>query len=141
MLTGKRILGIDYGSKRIGIAMSDPLQVIAQGFKVIPNTTDAPGIIKKLVEEYGIEKIVIGMPLNLKGDKARKAEEVEEFIGRLAILLQTEIIRWDERFTSTMAHQTLRMMGATRKQRQSKEKIDEMASALILQGYLDGRKR
>ena len=141
MLAGNRILGIDFGSKRIGIAMSDPLQVIAQGFKVIPNTPDAPGMIKKIVEEYGIGKIVIGMPLNLKGDNAQKAEEVEEFIRRLVNICHTDIVRWDERFTSTMAHQTLRMMGATKKQRQSKEKIDEMASALILQGFLDSARR
>ena len=133
----KRILGIDYGSKRIGIAVSDPLRIIAQGISVVANSSTMINEIKKLVHEYGAEMIVVGMPLNLKGEKGIKAEEVEKFITQIEKELQIEVVRFDERFTSKMAHQTLRDMEVKKKKRQDKGTIDKMAAALILQGYLD----
>ena len=133
----KRFLGIDYGSKRIGIAVSDPLRIIARGLQVIANSPKTIDEIKRLVSEYDIEKIVVGMPFNLKGERGQKAEEVQSFIEKVKAEINIEVVEWDERFTSQDAHQTLRDMGAKKKQRQSKEKIDEIASALILQGYLD----
>ncbi len=133
----KRILGIDYGSKRIGIAVSDPLGIIAQGISVVANSSTVVNDIKKLVHEYGAEMVVVGMPLNLKGEKGIKAEEVEKFITQIEKELQIEVIRFDERFTSKMAHQTLREMEVKKKKRQEKGNIDKMAAALILQGYLD----
>lgn len=136
----KRILGIDYGTKRIGVAVSDPLRIIATGVTVVANTPGAIAEIKRLAAEYDVATIVVGMPFNLKGEKGAKANEVELFIDALAKGTGCEIVAWDERFTSYTAHETLRAMGATRKQRQSKEKIDLMASALILQGYLDALK-
>ena len=133
----KRILGIDYGSKRIGIAVSDPLRIIAQGVSVVANSSTMINEIKKLVHEYSAEMIVVGMPLNLKGEKGIKAEEVEKFITQIEKELQIEVVRFDERFTSKMAHQTLRDMEVKKKKRQAKGTIDRMAAALILQGYLD----
>jgi putative Holliday junction resolvase len=133
----KRILGIDYGSKRIGIAVSDPLGIIAQGISVVANSSIMINDIKKLVHEYGAEMVVVGMPLNLKGEKGIKAEEVEKFITQIEKELQIEVVRFDERFTSKMAHQTLRDMEVKKKKRQDKGTIDKMAAALILQGYLD----
>ena len=133
----KRILGIDYGSKRIGIAVSDPLGIIAQGVSVVANSSTMINEIKKLVHEYSAEMIVVGMPLNLKGEKGIKAEEVEKFITQIEKELQIEVVRFDERFTSKMAHQTLRDMEVKKKKRQAKGTIDRMAAALILQGYLD----
>ena len=136
----KRILGIDFGTKRIGIAVSDPLRIIATGVTVLANTPGAIAEIKRLAAEYDVATIVVGMPFNLKGEKGAKAKEVDVFIQALERGTGCEIVAWDERFTSSTAHETLRTMGATRKQRQSKAKIDLMASALILQGYLDASK-
>ena len=135
-----RILGLDYGTKRIGVAVSDPLNIIAQGVRVVPNSTEGLNEIKRLAREYDVEKVVVGIPYNLKGEKGQKAKEVDGFIERIKQESGLEFVTWDERFTSERAHQTLLEMGAKKKQRQSKEKIDEMAAALILQGYLDSRK-
>jgi putative Holliday junction resolvase len=138
---GARILGIDYGRKRIGVAVSDPLNIIARGVAVIANTPKAVGEIRRLAEEFEVEKIVVGIPYTLKGKKATMAEEVEEFITLLSTELGVEIVRQDERFTSRMARQTLLDMNVGTMKRRVKGRIDEMASALILQGYLDGRGR
>jgi putative Holliday junction resolvase len=135
--TAQRILGVDYGTKRIGIAVSDPMNILARGIKVIFNSDHAIEEIHRLANEYDVASIVVGMPLNLKGERAAKAKEVELFIGQLREETGLNIIAWDERFTSHIAHETLRLMGVKKKQRQSKEQIDLMASALILQGYLD----
>jgi putative Holliday junction resolvase len=135
----KRILGIDYGSKRIGIAVSDPLRIIAQGISVVANSSTVVNDIIKLVHEYDVEMIVVGMPLNLKGEKGIKADEVEKFISQVEKELQIDVIRFDERLTSKMAHQTLRDMEVKKRKRQDKGTIDKMAAALILQGYLDSQ--
>jgi len=95
------------------------------------------GEIKRIAGEFDIEKIVVGIPLNLKGQKGSKAEEVEEFIRALEAELGIEIVRQDERFTTMEAHRTLRDMNVGKSKRRSRGTIDEMASALILQGYLD----
>ena len=136
---GKRVLGIDYGSKRVGIAVSDPMNIIARGVTVIPNSAKLIGEIKRIAGEFEVEKIVVGIPLNLKGEKGSKAEEVEEFIAELEAELRIEVVRQDERFTTIEAHRTLRDMNVGKSKRRSRETIDEMASALILQGYLDRR--
>ena len=133
----KRLLGIDYGSKRIGIAVSDPLRIIAKGISVIFNSAKSIGQIKKIVEEYDIEAIIIGMPLNLKGEKGIKAEEVEIFIAELETTLNINVVRIDERFTSKIAQQTLLDMNVKKKFRQTKGNLDSMSAALILQTYLD----
>ena len=134
-----RILGIDYGTKRIGVAISDPLRIIAKGIAVISNTPAAISELEKLVREYKPEKIIIGMPLNLKGEKGLKAEEVEIFIKLIENEIQIEVVRFDERFTSKIAQQTQRDMNVKKKARQVKGTIDFMAAALILQGYLDAQ--
>lgn len=132
------MLGIDYGTRRIGVAVSDPLNIIARGVAVIENTPSLFDELKRIVREFDPEKIVVGMPFNLKGEKGVKAQEVELFIARLEGEIELEVVRQDERFTSQQAHQTLRDMGVKKKQRQHKGVIDAMAAALILQGYLDG---
>jgi len=107
---------------------------------VIPNSERSVEQIMNYVSEFEVSVIVVGMPLNLKGQKGQKAREVEEFISRLRAQTSAEIVEWDERFTSTRVHQTLRQLGVKKKKRQSKEAIDEMAAALILQSYLDSSK-
>ncbi len=137
----KRILGIDYGTKRIGIAVSDPLMIIATGLKVISNDNNALQIIKELADRYEVSDIVVGLPLNLKGEIGGKALEVEKFISDLQQATEKNIIKWDERYTSSIAQQTLIRMGVRKKARQNKSKIDEMAAALILQSYLETNKK
>ncbi|MBI4548088.1 MAG: Holliday junction resolvase RuvX [Ignavibacteriae bacterium] len=141
MPSTKRILGIDYGSRRIGISISDPLNIIARAIKVIPNSPQVIAQIKRLVEEFDVEKIVVGMPLTLRGNKGAKAKEVEQFIRLLENEFHLDIIRYDERFTTHTAKQTLRDMGVQKKQRRNKGTLDEIAAALILQGYLDSKSK
>jgi putative holliday junction resolvase len=138
----KRILGIDYGSTRIGLSLSDPLQIIAQPYKTLANSKQTLKEICQIVDEREVGLIVVGMPFNLKGEKGKKAQEVDEFINRLREATTTEVVHWDERFTTSIAHQTLLDMGTRREERRSnKGRVDAMAAAILLQGFLDSRKR
>ena len=134
------MLGIDFGTRRIGIAVSDPLNIIARGVTVIKNSPTAVAEIRRLAAEYDVERIVVGVPLTLKGEKGTKAVEVESFAKKIRNVVDVEVVFWDERFTSRTAHETMLAMGVRKKARRLKERIDEMASALILQGYLDNRR-
>lgn len=137
-----RFLGVDYGSVRIGLSLSDPMKIIAQGYKTIQNDEKSLDTILEIVREQHIEKIIVGKPLNLKGEMGSKAEEVEAFVKRLKKVTPVEIIQLDERFTSVMAQRSIISMGTKKKQRQNnKGKIDEVAAAILLQGFLDTVKR
>ncbi|HTX17137.1 MAG TPA: Holliday junction resolvase RuvX [Bacteroidota bacterium] len=136
----KRVLGIDFGSVKIGVAVSDPLRIIAQGLVTLPNDRNIVEKIGSLVVEHEVGLIVVGMPFTLKGEKGVKAKEVDAFVERLKGALDVDVVTLDERFTSRIAEQTLRSMGTTRKQRANKARIDTMASALILQSFLDRTK-
>jgi putative holliday junction resolvase len=137
----KRIMGIDYGTRRIGISLSDPLQIIAQPFDTILNDKFCIKRICDILEKEAVDLVIVGMPLNLKGEKAQKAQEVEEFIELLKGQTSADIVSWDERFTTTMAHQTMREMGTKQQERRSNRgRIDSMAAAILLQSYLDSRK-
>lgn len=138
----KRILGIDYGTKRIGLALSDPLRILATAFRTI---TQGPEIWKDLqgvIEENAVEFVVVGMPFNLKGVRGTKAQEVEEFISELKFRLRIEVVTWDERFTTSLAYQTQRASGMKKKDRRaSRNTIDSAAAAIMLQGFLDSTKK
>ena len=137
----QRILGIDYGSVRVGLSVSDPLGLIAQPIEAFRNDASLFTNLRQVAARENIALIVVGMPLNLKGQKAQKAEEVQKFIERLKEELGIEILTWDERFTTTIANQTMLAMGTKKKERQKKDgRIDSMASAVMLQGYLDSLK-
>ena len=136
----RRFLGLDYGDRRIGVAVSDPLNIIARGITVVLCNANAVHEISRLAREYDVEKIIIGLPLNLKGESGLKAKQVEEFIAKLQSEVRIPVERMDERFTSKIAHATLREMGTKKSARQAKGTIDEMAAALILQSYLDRRR-
>ncbi len=135
-------MGIDYGSVRIGLALSDPLKIIAQGFSTIPNDDHSCEEIVKVVQVQHVKRIIVGNPLNLKGEVGSKAEEVKSFVHKLRERSTVEIILVDERFTSVIAQKSFIAMGSKKKQRQNnKGKIDEMAAAILLQGYLDSQPR
>ena len=136
-----RVLGIDYGSQRIGVSQSDPLGIIAQPRVTLKNNSSVWEELKAIVQTENVRLIVVGMPLNLKGQKARKAEEVQGFINRLREETSVEVITWDERFTTSIAQRTLIEMGTKKKDRRSnKQNIDAMAASLILQSFLDSTK-
>jgi putative Holliday junction resolvase len=132
-----RILGLDYGQKRIGISLSDPLQITAQPLFVLEGLKEERKIerIVKLVEEYEIKSIVVGYPLTLKGNKSEFTNKVDTFIKKLKDRVQIEVILWDERFSSVQAHRILHEMNI--KPSRNKSKVDSMASVLILMNYLD----
>jgi putative Holliday junction resolvase len=137
----KRILGIDFGTVRVGVAVSDPLKIIAQSVGTFTNNAGIFDTLAAIARQYDVGLVVIGMPYTLRGEKGMKAEEVDKFSSRLKDKLSVDIVPWDERFTSRIARQTLVQMGTTKKQRRTdKGKVDAMASALILQSFLDQTK-
>ena len=135
-----RILGIDYGSKRIGIAISDPTQLIAQGVTTLMNSEKAVQQIVDLAKTEEVVRIVVGMPYSADGGKGKKAMEVDEFIKSLKQLTTTAIDTWDESFSSVNAHSAFVEIGMKRKKRQQKFRVDEMAARLMLQEYLDNHR-
>ncbi|HLF20215.1 MAG TPA: Holliday junction resolvase RuvX [Bacteroidota bacterium] len=136
-----RVLGIDYGSRRIGISQSDPLGIIAQPRTTLNNDRGLWEELRAIVRTENVRLIVVGMPLNLKGQMAQKAEEVRGFIERLKEETGVEVVGWDERFTTSLARRTLIEMGTKKKDRRSnKQNIDAMAASLILQSFLDSTK-
>ena len=137
----KRILGIDFGTVRVGVAVSDPLRIIAQSVGTFTNNAGIFDTVAAIARQYDVGLVVIGMPYTLRGEKVMKAEEVDKFSSRLKEKLSVDVVPWDERFTSRIARQTLVQMGTTKKQRRTdKGKVDAMASALILQSFLDQTK-
>lgn len=134
-----RVLGIDYGERRVGIAITDELNILAHPLKVV-RTTNATNEIKKILNEYNdISKIIIGMPLNLKGEVAFKAKQVLDWISELKKEINLPIITWDERFTTVVAESFLLEADVKRKNR--KKIIDKMSAQIILQDYLDANKQ
>lgn len=134
-----RIIGIDYGDKRIGVAISDPLGMIATGIATInKGETFAQDIaeLKKVMAQYqGIEEIVVGLPRMMSGAAGVQVEKVMKFVEALKQEFQLEIVTWDERLTTAAAERTLIEAGLSREKR--RKVIDKSAAAAILQGYLD----
>ena len=142
MIGQRRILGVDYGTKRIGLAVSDPLRILASGYATLENAEGLWNELKGIIEKEDIEFAVVGMPLNLKGEEGVKAAEVRRFIDELKEHLGLEVVIWDERFTTSLAHHYRLASGIGKKQRRNKkERIDAAAAALILQGFLDSVKK
>ena len=141
-VTAGRALGIDYGSERIGLALSDPLGIIATPFRTVRNGPTACAEIQAVVEAERVSAIVVGWPLNLKGQEGMKAAEVDRFIQELESHLGRSVIRLDERFTTTIARRTMIGLGTKKKTRETdRGRVDEMAAAVLLQGYLDTYRR
>jgi len=132
-----RILALDHGTKRIGVAVSDETKTIAQPLEYILTEPFAAFLerLKKIIVEKEIEFILIGQPRNMDGSYGPAALKVEAFAGVLKTALTVPLKMWDERLTSTMANKALIQGGVRRDQR--KEKVDKMAAAILLQSYLD----
>ena len=134
-----RILALDHGTKRIGVAVSDEMQIIASPLEYIPAEPLA-GVVERLtalIREKDVGRIVVGMPRNMDGSYGPAAQKVREFIAALTEVVAVPIKTWDERLTSTMANRALVQGNVRRDQR--KEKVDKMAAAILLQGYLDAQ--
>jgi len=134
-----RILGIDYGSRRIGVAICDELGMTAQGVTTIArrNREADLGAIDDLVRCHGVERIVIGYPLRLDGSEGIQCEKINRFIRRLEARLSLPVIRWDETLSTSEAEELLRRGGVPREKRRGI--VDRVAASIILQGYLDAQ--
>ena len=133
-----RIMGIDYGDSRVGIALSDPLMITAQGHTTLPNKVYGKMIesVVKIAKEHSVDRIVIGMPKNLNGTLGDRAEVTQKFCDDLkALVSDTEIILWDERLTTVQAAGILNVTNTRGKDR--KNVIDTVAASIILQSYMD----
>jgi putative Holliday junction resolvase len=133
----RTILAIDYGTKRIGLAKSDPMAIIASALKTIDVKSDSEAIklIAEVLNEYTPRTIVIGYPLLASGDKSKKCEEIDRFIEKLSSVFSGPIIRVDEANTSREAASIVRAHG--QKVRKDKSRLDRLAAVLILQRYLE----
>lgn len=135
-----RILGLDYGSKTVGVAVSDPLGFTAQGVEIIRRKSENKmrqtlARIEELIAQYQVEEIVLGLPKNMNntlGDRAEKSLELKETLERRTGL---PVVMWDERLTTVSANRVLMETEVRRENR--KEHVDEIAAVFILQGYLD----
>jgi len=133
-----RILGIDYGDSRTGIAISDALGWTAQGLETIAYKGNMKMLLNRIgeiIEEYSIKKIVIGYPRNLNGTIGPRAEKTQEFIEILIDKFELNVIKWDEWLSTVSAHRDMNDMGV--KNRKKRGLVDTIAAVHILQNYLD----
>lgn len=134
-----KILGLDYGDRRIGVAVSDAFGWTAQGLTVIERRQEGGDLdrISELVSEHGVEEVVVGLPKNMNGTIGPRGEICIAFAEELKSILQIPVHLWDERLTTVSAHRTLIEADVSRKKR--KGVVDKMAASLILQNYLDSK--
>ena len=135
-----RILGLDYGSKTVGVAVSDPLLVMATGLEIIRRDSENKlrktlARIESLIAEYEVDRIVLGLPKNMNNTLGVRAEKTLEFKEMLERRTGLPVIMWDERLTTVMAHKTMIESGVRREDRS--KYVDSIAAVFILQGYLD----
>ena len=132
-----RILGIDYGEKRVGVAVSDPLGIIALPLRVLEVRSDADALaaIESVCAETETEKIVVGFPLNMNGTVGESARKAQAFAEELAKRVSLPVDMWDERLSTAMADRVMIEGGAGRGKRRLTR--DKLAAQVILQGYLD----
>lgn len=136
----KRIIAIDYGKKRTGLAISDPLRMLATGIKTV-DTEKLVWELKQVFLEHEVDTILLGHPKNLDGTATDITEKVEKVHQQLQKLFSDkQVLLWDERYTSKMAFQAMIDSGLKKKDRQNKALIDEMSARILLQGYLDGQR-
>lgn len=130
-------MAIDYGSKRVGLAVTDPMQIIATGLTTV-HSKDLIDFLKKYFEKEAVECIVVGEPKRMNNQASDSARFIEPFVVHLKRTFpQIKLERIDERFTSKMAFQTMIDGGLKKKDRQNKELVDEISATIILQSYLE----
>ena len=135
-----RILSIDYGQKRTGIAVTDEMQIIASGLTTIPSATAIP-FLKEYFSKEKVEAVLIGEPKQMNGQPSESASIIKGFVTHFSNHFpDIPVIRMDERFTSKMAFQTMIDSGFSKKKRQDKALIDEISATIMLQDYLARKK-
>jgi putative Holliday junction resolvase len=135
-----RIMGLDFGSKTVGVAVSDELLITAQGVEIVRRKSEGKlrqtlARVEELIQEYQVNKIVLGYPKNMNNSEGIRCEKTQEFKEMLERRTGLEVILWDERLTTVAADRT--MMEASVRREDRKNYVDMIAAVLILQGYLD----
>lgn len=136
----KRIIGIDYGKKRVGVAVSDPLMIFASPLETVP-TANIINYLKTYTSKEEVEKFVVGYPLNMDNKPSEAAQYVDIFLKQLKKAFpQIPVVLEDERFTSVLAFQSLIDSGVKKMDRRDKTAVDKVSAALILQTFMDRKK-
>lgn len=134
-----RLLSIDYGRKRCGIAVTDTLKICANGLTTV-RTCDLMSWLKDYCSKEAVEKIIVGLPKQLNGEPSESTRFIEPFLKQMKKEMpQIPIERYDERFTSTIAHQSMLQGGMKKKDRRNKDIVDEIAATIILNDYLQSK--
>ena len=134
-----RLMAIDYGRKRCGIAVTDPLRICANGLPTV-RSCDILEFLKDYCNREEVDSFIVGEPKDIKGNPSESMKYITPFLNRLRKEFPTkEVIMYDERFTSSIAHQEMIAGGFSKKDRQQKGKADEMAAVIILTSYLESR--
>ncbi len=132
-----RLMGIDFGEVRIGIALSDPLQIISQPFRVITNNDNTISEIQDIIKTEEVGKIILGLPVNLDGEDTKKTMEVREFADILKNNVDIPVIFYDERYTTVEANEELKQMGYGIAE--SRKVVDKVAASIILKSYMENQ--
>ena len=134
-----RILSIDYGKKRTGLAVTDPLKLIAGGLATV-STSELFNYLQDYIKREQVEKVIIGKPLQTNGEPSENLNRVQQFVNRWKKAIpQIPIEYYDERFTSVLAHRTILDSGIGKKARQNKALVDEISATILLQDYMESR--
>lgn len=134
-----RIMAIDYGRKRTGVAVTDPLQIVAGNLATVPTHT-LMQFIKDYIARETVDRIVIGQPTQLNGEPSESMRYIEPFVKRLGKELpDVPVVMYDERFTSTIAHQAMIDGGMKKSDRRDKSRVDAIAATIILNDYLQSK--
>lgn len=134
-----RILSIDYGKKRTGLAVTDPLKLIAGGLATV-STSELFNYLQDYIKKEQVEKVIIGKPLQTNGEPSENLNRVQQFVNRWKkVVPQIPIEYYDERFTSVLAHRAILDSGIGKKARQNKALVDEISATILLQDYMESR--
>ena len=136
----ERLMGLDYGDSRTGVAVSDLLGITAQGVESVKHTGEKQLIqrLKEIINEYQVKKIVIGLPLNMNATSGQRVEKTKKFIEKLKSEFGLEVLTIDERLTTVASHRTMTELGVNKNKK--KNLVDMMSAILILQMYMDRNK-
>ena len=135
-----RLLSIDYGKKRTGLAVSDPLQIIANGLTTV-KTSELFDFLEEYLSKEDVSCIIVGLPIQMSGEPSENMKRVEPFVNRLRKLYPDIPVEYfDERFSSKMAQQAMLRGGLKKSARRNKELVDEISATIILQGYMESKR-
>ena len=135
-----RILALDYGKKRTGVAVSDPLQIIANALETVPTAQLIP-YLKQYMSRESVDTIVVGKPTRMDGTPSETFALIEPFVARLRREFPSvEVVYWDERFTSVLAHRAMIDGGVKKMARRDKAMVDRISATIILQGFMENKK-